>query len=199
MKLIIAATLLCLGLLASPAQERLSREEALKHACVLSVDLKELLKTPIPSDPDIKYPVALRQDDHGGMVLPEAKLSAQTFASAGEEVKSVGQLWLVNLVPVRDGQAVPSDRQRLVHVRVGEQEADAACCALGVSKKAGSGLELLLYGKDKDPLIRVPLKPISRQQDNPIEMSCELKDDGGVVTLSFLGKYEGTFKLTQPQ
>jgi len=199
MKTIITATVLITGLLAAQAQERLPREEALKYACAASLDLKAMLGTPIPTDPDIKRPVAVKHDNHGLMVLPEAKLSAQTFATAGEAVKPVGQLWLVNLVPMRDGQAVSSASQRMVHVRAGDQEADAACCALGVSKKADGGLELLVYGKDKDALLRVPLKSISSQQENPIEMSGEAKENSGVVTLKFLGKYEASINVTEPQ
>jgi len=199
MRTTITATLLITGLMAAQAQERLPREETLKYACFASLDLKAMLGTPIPTDPDIKRAVAIRHDNHGGMVLPEAKLSAQTFASAGEAVKPVGQLWLVNLAPMSDGQAVSSAKQHMVHVRAGDQEADAACCALGVSKKADGGLELLVYGKEKDALLRVALKSISTQQENPIEMSAEAKENSGVVTLKFLGKYEATINVTEPQ
>ena len=199
MKTTITAILLIVGLLAAQAQEQLSREEALKYAFFVSADLPEMLKTPIPTDPDVKHPVAIKDADHGGMILPEAKLSADTFANAGKDVKPVGQLWLVKLAPVNDGRVVSKAKLRTVHVRAGDQEADAACCALGVRKDANRGLELLIYGKDKEPLTRVPMKSISGQQDNPIEMSCERKDDNGLVTLKFLGKYEVTFAVTEPE
>jgi len=195
---LIAAALLT-GLLGVQAQERLSREEALKYAFFASSDLQEMLNTPIPTDPDIKRPVALKDGDRGGMVLPEAKLSADTFANAGKEVASVGQLWLVKLAPVNEGQVVSKTRLRTVRVRAGDQEEDAVCCALGVCKDANRGLEFLIYGKDKEPLMRVPMKSISGQQDNPIEMSCERKDDNGLVTLKFLGKYAVTFAVTAPE
>jgi hypothetical protein len=199
MKSIITATVLITGLLAAQAQERLPREEALKYACYASLDLKAMLGTPIPTDPDIKRPVAVKHENHGLMVLPEVKLSAQTFGTASEAVKPVGQLWLVNLAPMRDGQVVSSDTLRMVHVRAGDQEADASCYALGVSKKADGPLELLVYGKEKDPLLRVPLKSISAQQENPIEMSGEAKENSGVVTLKFVGKYEASINVTEPQ
>jgi hypothetical protein len=40
------------------------------------------------------------------------------------------------------------------------------------------------------------MKSISGQQENPIEMSAERKDDDGVITLKILGKYEATFSVT---
>ena len=93
---------------------------------------------------------------------------------------------------------VSKSKLRLVHVQAGDQEADVVCCALGIRKVADRGFELLIYGKDKEAVTRVPIKPISRQQDNPIEMSSERKDDRGVVRLSFLGKHEATIEVTDP-
>jgi hypothetical protein len=198
MKRTLIAAVLFTGLFAAQAQERLPRAEALQYAFYASADLKEMLNTPIPTDPDTKRPVAIRDGDYGVMVLPEAKLSADTFAKAGKEAKSVGQLWLRGLGPVNEGQVVSQSKLRTVHVRAADQEADMVCCALGVGKDANGGLELLIYGKDKEPATRVPMKSISGQQDSPIEMSCERKDDSGVITLKFLGKYEATFSVTAP-
>jgi hypothetical protein len=199
MKRTIIAAVLFTSVLAAQSQERLSREEALKYAFFTSVDLKEMLQTPIPTDPDVKRPVAMKDADHGGMILPEAKLSAGIFANAGKEATSVGQLWLVKLAPMNEGQVVAKTKLRTVHVRGGDQEADAVCCALGVSKDADRGLELVIYGKGKEPVARAPMKSISGQQDDPIDMSCDRQDDRGVVTLKFLGKYAATFAVTEPE
>ena len=200
MKRTIIAALLFTSLFAVQAQEQLSREEALKYAFFTSVDLKEMLQTPIPTDPDVKRPVAMRDgEQHGGMILPEAKLSADTFANAGKEATSVGQLWLVKLAPMNEGEVVSKTKLRTVHVRAGDQEADAVCCALGVRKTADRGLELLIYGKEKEAVTRVPMKSISSQQDSPIEMSCERRDDKALVTLKFLGKHEASFAVTEPE
>lgn len=194
--LIVAALLA--GLLAAQAQERMSREETLQMAFFASLDLKAMLATPIPTDPDVKRPVAVKDGDYGGMVLPEAKLSADTFANAGTEAKSVGQLWLRGLAPMNAGDVVPASKLHMVHVQAMGQETDAVCCALGVGKDANGGLELVIFGKDKEPVTRVALKSISGQQENPIEMSAERKDDSGVLTLKFLGKYEAAFSVTAP-
>ena len=199
MKRTLIAAVLLTGLLAVQAQEKMSRQETLQIAFYTSLDLKAMLNTPIPTDPDVKRPVAIKDGDYGGLVLPEAKLSADTFANAGKEAKSVGQIWLRGLAPMNAGEVVPASKLRTVHVNAGGQEADAVCCALGVCKDANGGLELLVYGKDKEPVTRVALKSISGQQDNPIELSAERKDDSGVLTLKFLGKYEAAFSVTAPE
>ena len=199
MKRTLIAAVLLTGLLTVQAQEKMSREETLQIAFYTCLDLKAMLNTPIPTDPDVKRPVAVKDGDYGGMVLPEAKLSADTFANAGKDAKSVGQLWLRGLAPMNAGQIVPASKLRTVHVNAMGQEADAVCCALGVDKDANGGLELLIYGKDKEPVTRVAVKSISGQQDSPIELSAERKDDSGVLTLKFLGKYEATFSVTAPE
>ena len=186
------------GFTTTQAQEQLSRQDALKYAFLVSADLPAMLKTPIPTDPDVKRPVACRDGDYGGMVLPEAKLSAEVFSKAGKDVAPVGQLWLLKLVPMNDGQAVPASKLRMVEARSDEGQATVACCALGLRKDDKGGLELLVFGKDKEPVLRAPLHAISRQQENPIEMSAERKDEGGLVTLRFLGKYEASFMVTDP-
>ena len=133
------------------------------------------------------------------MVLPEAKLSSETLAKAGKEVVPIGQLWLVKLAPFSGGQVASSAKLRTVHISAAGQEADVVCCALGVKKDAKGDLELLIYGKDKEPLTRVPMKAISGTQENPIEMSSEREADRGVATLKLLGKYQASFEVTEPE
>ncbi len=189
---------LLVALVSTQAQEKVPREECLKYAFVTCVNLKQMVGTPIPTDPDVKRPVALKDGDYGGMVLPESKLSAETFAKVGKEVVPVGQLWMLKLAPMNDGQVVPAEKLRMVHLSSGDKEGDVPCCALGVRKNGESGLELLIYGKGQEPIVRVPLKPISSAQDTPIDMSAERTDEAGRITLSFVGKYAATFTVTDP-
>ena len=53
-----------------PAQEQLPREQALKYAFAVSVNLEQLQGTPIATDVDLKRPVVLRDGEYGGMFLP---------------------------------------------------------------------------------------------------------------------------------
>lgn len=194
--ILVAFVLSCI--VTTQAQERCSREEALKYAFFLSANLKELLATPIPTDPDVKRPVAVKDGDYGGMVLPECKLSADTLAKAGKEPVAVGQLWLYRLSPLGEGKVVPVSSLKMVHVSAGDSEGDVALCALGVAK-GSDGLELLVYGKSKEPVMRVPLRTTSGKQENPLEFSAERRDDGGMLTLKFAGKYEASFMVTDPE
>jgi hypothetical protein len=189
---------LLLNAASAAAQEQLPRAEALKYAFAVAANLGEMLKTPVPTDPDIKRPVALREGDYGGMVLPEAKLAAAALQKPGAEGVPVGQLWLLKLVPMKNGQPVAAGRLRLVDVTSEEGSTQVPCCVLAVRSTGGDGRELVVLGKDKTPLLTAPLKAISKTQDNPIEMTAERKEDGGLITLRLLGKYEASFMVTDP-
>jgi len=192
--LLIALLFIAAGFRVS-AQERLSREDCLKGVFLLSADLKTLTDTPIPTDPDIKRPVAVHSGDYGGLVLPESKLNAEVFSRAGKETAPVGQLWLRKLAPIKDGQIVPASKLRVVQISTRNGEEAAVCCALGVRKGTDGQLELLVYGKDKEPVVRVPLKAISSSQENPVEMTAEHEGDTARVILKFTGKYEASLSV----
>ncbi len=198
MKRLITIAAAALLLTSALAQETLPREESLKYAFFLAANLKEMLNTPIPTDPDVKRPVAVRHEDYGAMALPESRLSSDTFAKLGASVAAVGQIWLHKLAPLNGEKLVPAAKLRNVHLTGGDHEVDVVCCALG-AQKTDKGLQLLIYGKDAEPVLQVPLKAISAQQENPLEISAERDDNGGVITLRFAGKYEATFKVTDPE
>lgn len=198
MKILFVGAALAATLTLSMAQEHLSREEALKYAFWVSADLKPMLSTPIPTDPDVKRPVAVREGDYGGMVLPEAKLALSQLSGIQDRVVSVGQLWLRGLVPLRGAELPPTDQLHWVNVSTDEGSATVPCCALGMMKNNSGSLELLVYGKNKEPLLKVPVKTIQGAQENPVEMQAERRDDGGWITLRILGKYEASFMVTDP-
>jgi hypothetical protein len=192
---LLTLTLLSTLALAS-AQEKLSREESLRYAFVLAGDLKQLQATPIPTDVDVKQPVAVRDGDFGGMVLPEAKLTTDAIAKAGEKVVPIGQVWLLKLTPMQDGDAVGASKLRMVTLTHEGDQVKVAQCALGVQRNGSGSLELLVFGKDKEPVVRVPLKTMDAKQDVPIDLSAERESDSGKVTLKILGKYTATISVT---
>jgi hypothetical protein len=194
-------TLIALSLLTTfhlvPAQERLPKDEALKYAAAVSADVKQLRGTPIPTDVDAARPVALRDGEYGGMVLPQKQLTAETLAKAGDAVLPIGQLWLHKLTPMLNGEAVAADKLRMVTVSADGTEASVPQCALGVRRNGSGGLELLVFGKGSQPVVTTPLKVIDTKQEAPIDMDAERDSDSGRMRLSILGKYQATLTVTE--
>jgi hypothetical protein len=194
---IIVAVMLAVAIKAQ-AQEKLSREEALRFAFAVCADLHQLQDTPIPTDPDVKRPVAIREGEYGGMVLPETKLAADAIAKADKTPVPIGQIWLHKVAPLVDWRVVQREEMKLVGISTWEGPTTASLHALGVRKDDKGGLELLVYGKGKEPILRAPLKAIASSQENPIELSAERTYEGATVTLKILGKYEASFTVTDP-
>lgn len=199
MKHLIVIAALLAGFSLAQAQERMPRAEALKYAFYACQDLKKLLSTPIPTDPDVKRPIVVYEGDYGAMVLPETKLAADPLAQAGAQPVPVAQLWLHKLVPLDGTTAIRSDQLQMVTVQGENQEATLPLCALAVGKNANGKLELVVFGKAKDPVLRTPLKEITATQEEPVELAAERKEDGALLTLKILGKYEASFMVTDPE
>jgi hypothetical protein len=198
MKTLFILLSLSLSLPLALAQERLERKDALKHAFLVSVNLKKLQGTPISTDVDLKQPVALRDGQYGAMILPESKLSADILAKAGQTPLPVGQLWFHRLTPLVEGQPVPAEKLRLIEVPVESDTSTAVQCALGVKAGGDGQLDLLVFGKDTTPILRLPLKKTQVTQEAPIEMTAERTGDQvGRLTLNLLGRYEAVIPVTE--
>ncbi|MGA2255359.1 MAG: hypothetical protein ABSG53_11905 [Thermoguttaceae bacterium] len=195
MRVILAATLFLAGFSVAQAQDALPREEALKAAFQLCRQLPKMLETPIPTDPDVKRPVGVCDANRGLMILPESKLSLHDVADAEAKAAQIGQLWMLRVVPNVAGQPASTDRLRMVDVNLDQEDVTAVLCALAVRKGADGKPELLIYGKEKEPLLHVALTKISEKQENPIEVSAERQGDTGTVTLKILGKYTANFTV----
>jgi hypothetical protein len=196
MKQTTVLTILLGALSVVSAQERLSQEEALKYATIVSADAKQLKGTPIPTDVDTKKPVAVREEDFGGMVLPQKNLTAESLAKAGKEVTPVGQLWLYQLTPMKDGEAIGADKLRLATLNADGTEVKAPQCALGVRRTEAGTLELLVFGKGKEPLLTAPLKAIDTKQEMPLDITAVRESESGKLTLKILGKYQASIHVT---
>jgi hypothetical protein len=196
------SSLITLALLAAvqlaSAQEKLAREDALKYAAAIRTDALRLNVLPIATDVDMQQPVALRDEDYGLMVLPQKNLAASTLTQATDaKVTPLGQLWLHKLTPMRDGAGVSSQKLRMVTIQADGDEATVPQCALGVKRKADGALELLVFGKEKEPVLAVPMKTIDSKQETPIDVAAERQSESGRITLKILGKYQASFDVTE--
>ena len=197
MKSLIITLTVIAGVQWLPAQEKIPQEEAVKYAAVLGTDPKLLSGTPIATDVDLLKPVAVREGEFAGMVLPQKGLKAEGLAPKGKDVIPLGQLWLLNLTPVRDGAGVPSEKLLLATVTRRGEERTLPKCALGLSRNPAGTLELLVFGKAKEPLLKLPVKTIDAQQELPIDATAAHEGDQGSITLKILGKYEAKLTVTE--
>jgi hypothetical protein len=181
------------------AQERLSSEESLRYVRGAGVDAEQLKAAPLATDVDPNKPVAVRYQDYGGLVLPQKNINVDQLASAGSKITPVGQFWLHKLTLRQDGAAVPESKLFMVSASVNGATIRVPQCALGVRRNAQDKLELLVFGKDKTPLLTVPLEKDEETLESPLDLTGEVDGDSGQVTLKVLGKYKAAFEVVPLQ
>lgn len=195
MKNAIIALILGGAVQLATAQEQVSREEALKVALLTHCDLTPLATLPVRVDADLKYPFALRAGEYGAMILPETKLTAEALVRAGRDPVPLGELWARKLTLVCDGQ--PCAASKLFLVTLPRQEGGVPVFALAVRQGKEGQLELLVYGKDKQPLLTVPLKKATAKQEYPLELTADPQGDQGRLTIRVCGKYEAELTMAK--
>lgn len=194
-KLIPFVALMVVGGVAR-GQERIDPETAKKHAKLMVEATKDATDLPIKTEVDPEKPYGVKSGNHGVMVLPDKALSDEVIAKAGADAIPVGQLWMHHLTPVIDGQPVDGEKLRIVNINVGGEEHKLPMCLLALKKKAAGEWELLVYGKDKEPLTRLAVKKMEGTQELPIELDGKKNEnDTGDLTLKIVGKVQATLTV----
>jgi hypothetical protein len=162
---VVISLALCAGL--ARAQEQLPQEHAQKAAQLVAAEAAKLTDAQLKTDVDTDKPFGLKKGERAGLVIPDRKLSAEQLGKAGKEVVPVGQLWMKALTPVVGGNATPADRLRLMTVKANDQDHELVLLLLGARKGADGKLQLLVYAKEKEPLLSLPLEAMDRTQEQP--------------------------------
>ncbi len=195
MKYLVSLSLL-LAAAAARAQERIPDEEARQIAKVLAVAATKKAKPPIETDVDPDQPFGKRKDEYGGLFIPDRKLTAERLGKAGkDEVVPVGQLWLRNLSPVVGGKVRPASELQIVPVAYNDRELRLVVCFLG-ARRGEKGIELLVYARDKAPVLKLPLEKAEIKQSVPIEFLCDVEgDERAHLTVQLAGAYKTKFTV----
>ncbi|MEK7684460.1 MAG: hypothetical protein AAB466_03450 [Verrucomicrobiota bacterium] len=193
MKIIIAVLSLAAVILSVSAQEQVPLEEAQKIALVLTKNALE--NVPLKMELDVQKPNALRVEDVAVLVIPDKQISAETVAKADKEILPLGQLWMLKLAPALNGKVTPNDQLRIVTVATDERDYKLPLFFLGTKKNDKGALELVVFAKNKQPLLRVPLEKAERTQELPIELQGAADENSGVLTLNIAGKYKADVTL----
>jgi hypothetical protein len=200
MKKLLAAFVLGLFVNAASAQERVPQDQAVPIAKLLAETAAKIADAQIKIELDTAYPFGLKADEVGAMVIPVKNLSEETFTKAGKDVSPVAQLWFKKLTTVVDNKTVPNDKLRLLKVSHNGEDFELPLFLLGVRKKADGALEMVVYAKDKQPLVVLPVEKAEANLELPIELEGKKTgEDTGELTLKLAGKYRVKLPLTKQE
>jgi len=179
------------------AQELLPKEEAKSYAELTRKNPKLLETAPLKCEVDMENPVAIRDGDYGGMLLVDKNFTAEKFGQLVNKRLPVAELWLYHLGPMRNGELVPNTELNIIALPTNEGEVRLPLCILGVIKNRQDKLELLVFSKEKKPILRVPLKTIDEKQTAPVSISGEKENESGTIIVKLFGKHEAKFQVTE--
>ena len=183
------------------AQEVVSLDEAQRGARKVTDTLGNLQNPPISTDVDITKPQAIKAGKAGLLIIPDKKLTLENLDSSGSSVTPVGQLWTLNISLGRNGEPAPNDQIRFLSVSDGDRDLQVQLYLIGAAKKASGELELVIFAKDKEPFLRVPLikANAAATQDFPVELTGRKDDDNtGTLSLRVLGQYAADLTVKRP-
>lgn len=193
-------TALCLALFLtaslSPAQEAVPLADAQKYAQILAESAKDLTGLPLACELDLDKPSAIRAGEVGALVIPDKRATADKLAKAGKDAVPLGHLWLRNLAPVNAGAPLPNSELRSVKVRSGESTAEAQLFVVAARRNAADKLELVVFGKPKEPLLTLPLEKSTASGDAPIQLLARKTGEAsGLLTLVFFGQHQAEISV----
>ena len=198
--LALAATLTLAAAVFAEEIEATPLEEAQKAAHKVAANLPSLADAPVAIDADSDKPHLIKSGGAGVMIIPDKKLTAATLAAAAETPVPVGQLWMLRATIAENGRALAADKTRRIVVEDGDKELPLQLFLLGAAKNAQGTLDLVVFAKDKTPLLRVPLeKSTGAAQQLPAELSGKNNDeDSATLTIRFAGQYQARLILMKP-
>jgi thiol-disulfide isomerase/thioredoxin len=173
----------------------LPREHLLRAARFLSAESAKLSDLPIKAEVEAEKASAVTAGQRAVLVLPDKQLARDTLRGAGRGITPVGHLWLRDWTLVADGKAAATDKLRVVTVSAGGQNLRLVLCLLGVRQNAEGALELVIYAKDQEPFLILPLRKTEAQHDLPIMVATRKGDKGQEATLNLFGVYETVLRL----
>jgi hypothetical protein len=188
-----SAALICATISLAPslhAQEAIPLEEAQKIADRLASVPTGASDQPFIVNIDASKPAGLKGGDAGVIVLPDNRLNADALSKAGSTLVPVAQFWAYHVTPLSEGKSLDNSKMRTITVSDGDQSRDVQFFLLGLRKNDTGALELVLFGKGTEPVLKVPLNKGGADHDAPIELSGQQTgDNSATLTLNLPGGY----------
>lgn len=183
------------------AQDAIHLDEAQKAARKLSESASQISDAPFAVEVDLEKPQGIKAEGVGLIVLPDRKLTAELLAAANSAITPLGQLWTLKLAVATNGTATAADKVRHLTISDGEKEREVSLYYLGATRTDAGGLEMVVYAKGKEPLLRVPInKRVAGKQEFPIEVSGVKNDDhSGTLSLRLFGEYDARLLMMKEE
>ena len=182
--------------------QQVPAEQAGKIARKVTAALGSPTDAPFPVEPDLEKPAGIKASGETGLLaLPDKKLKAESLAAAGKEATPLGHLWMRNITLAVNSVAPDPAKLRVVGVADGDKEVKVDLYYLGVTKGESGALDVGIFGKGKEPLVKVPLvKTDAAASSTPIALDGHKEGENtGVLVITVFGSYKADVTVTKPR
>jgi hypothetical protein len=200
MKTVLLPLFICLSVPALlPAQETIPADRAQHGARIANQALGKLEGAQVAVEPDLDHPQGLGGDGVGVLVVPDRAFTVDKIASLGDQPLPLAQLWMLNVAVAQGGTAPVREKLRFLDVQDDSNSFHVQLYLLGVAKNAEGKPELVVYGKDAEPLVHAPLAAANVNFPSlPIELSVAREGtDSGKLTLSIAGQHSADLQVVK--
>jgi len=193
-----AALLGCLLSNAPVVAEEVNRidEEKAKSAAKILVAASDKMKLPIKVSVDGKSATGLHARKVALVVVPDTKLTADGLKKLDKEVMPLGLLYVTNVVTVVSAdKPVAADQHNCAEVTFKNETVTINVLTLAAARVADR-LVLLVYAKDKKPVIVAELNESEEKTDHALDLEArKLADKRAMLVLNVLGQYKAGIQL----
>ena len=182
--------------------QQVPAEQAVKIARKVTETLGSPADAPFAVDPDVEKPAGIKANGETGLLaLPDKKITAATLAATGKEITPLGHLWMRGVAPSVSGGAPDPAKLRTVEVTGDDKKVNVEVYYLGVTKTDAGALELGLYAKGREPLVKVPLaRTDAAASPTPIALDGRKEgENSGVLVITVFGSYKADVTVTKPR
>ncbi|MDW8364839.1 MAG: hypothetical protein RMK49_03220 [Abditibacteriales bacterium] len=174
-------------------------EEIAQQVIALSVEeLKKVTDAPLKVEVDARQSTVLGTVEMGGVAfLTHKNVTEDALKKSDKEVVPLGVLGLYRLALVADKKTVPADKLCPGTIVIEGMTFVVSFCLVGVKTEQEGKRQLMIYGKDKEPLVKVPLNEFETKVDRSVSIECRVGGGEGTLTLNVIKKFQAIVPLKQ--
>jgi len=174
-------------------------EEIAQQVVEASVEeLKKVTDAPFKVEVDASKSTVVGGLEVGGIAfLAHKNVTEDALKKSDKEVAPLGVLGLYRLSLLADKKTVPADKLRAGIIVIEGTTLEVSFCFVGVKTEQDGKRQLLIYGKDKEPLVKLPLSDFETKVDRPVAIECKVGNGDGTLHLNVLRKFQAIVPLKQ--
>ncbi|MGB0582737.1 MAG: hypothetical protein ACPGVU_23880 [Limisphaerales bacterium] len=162
--------------------------EAVYWAQQISKNAGELKDVAFQTPLDLHRSILFKQDDTAALIMPAVGVNDIQLKTAGTKPVPLGIVWFLGAKPTTIKHAAFADEKLQLATIQSNGERRLRGVLLAV-RQNGDRMELLVFGRGQQPLIKIPMAERLLHQRSPIDILATSKGDRDYIVLHLYGRF----------